>query len=478
MRIIPDTAVGYTSADALAFCGGVCQNEAPDFLASALPPITTDSREVERGDLFIALRGENFDGHAFIPSVIERGAACVICECIPDNIASDCVFFKVKDTLVALGDIASGYLRKLSPEIIAAVTGSVGKTTTKEYLASLLSVKYNTHKTEGNFNNLIGLPLTVLSAPADTEALVLEMGMSARGEIARLSEIARPNIAIITAIGTSHIEHLGSRENICLAKCEVLEFLQKGARVYVPDGEPLLDRVQGDRFDTVRVSPTPSPRCRIGAENIESVGFFTRADIVGGGIKYTALTFPTLGIHCLADAMLAIEAVRDLGFTEREIREGLLAYRPAGMRQRIREVGGVTLIEDCYNASPESMRASLDVLAALSTSDCKVKAALLGDMYELGECSRELHYKVGEYAAGKLDMLFTLGERAQAIAEGARAAGMPPERIFRFDDISLHAECGHCIAELIGDGAVLLAKASRATAAEKAITAFEEAYRH
>ena len=384
--------------------------------------------------------------------------------------ASPIPCLNVKDTLRALGDIARGYLERVAPKTVAAVTGSVGKTTTKEYLSALLSVKYKTHKTSGNFNNLIGLPLTVLSMPADTEALVLEMGMSARGEIMRLAEIARPNVAIITVIGSSHIEHLGSRENICLAKCEVLAHLREGGKLYIPYGEPLLEaRVGG--IDTSRVSLGHADRCRVYAEKITEEGVCTTADVVIDGKTISALTFPTLGRHCLADALLAVAAAADLGFDESEIRAGLLGYRPAGMRQRIREVGKITLIEDCYNASPESMRASLDVLRDFKAEG--KRAALLGDMYELGERSAELHREIGHYAASRCELLFTLGRSSAEIARGAEEAGLARERIFVFDDISLYRECGRCIAERLGSGDVLLAKASRATAAERAIECFE-----
>ena len=476
MRIIPDTAAKYTLRDAAEACRGTALSGSVSALALPLSPIATDSREVERGDVFIALKGERFDGHDFIALALSHGAACIICERGRAEVADGVTIIEVDDTLSALGDIAAGYLDRVSPKLVAAVTGSVGKTTTKEYLAALLSVKYKTHKTSGNFNNLIGLPLTILSMPADTEALVLEMGMSAEGEIRRLSEIARPNIALITVIGSSHIEHLGSRENICRAKCEVLENVRPGGRVYLPADEPLLDGVGSDRFDTLRVSLSGSGG-GLRAENVESVELCTRADLVGYGESYPALIFPTLGLHCLADALLAVEAVRDLGFGYEEIRRGLLAYRPAGMRQLIRHIGDMTVIEDCYNASPESMRASLDVLASLGGDSGGRRVALLGDMYELGEHSEEIHFEVGRYAAKKVELLFTLGAQSAAIARGALSAGMPCERIFSFDDVSLYRECGERIAELLEPGDLLLAKASRATAAERAIAAFEEAIR-
>lgn len=467
MRVTPDISANFTLYDAASSCGGaLCGINRADI---PLPPIETDSREIQQGDIFLALRGENFDGHDFISAAISRGAACVICD-ESYTTEADIPCLRVGDTLRALGDIASGYLGKVAPKNVAAVTGSVGKTTTKEYLSALLSVKYKTHKTNGNFNNLIGLPLTILSMPADTEALVLEMGMSARGEIYRLAEIAKPNVAIITVIGSSHIEHLGSRENICLAKCEVLSHLRAGGKLYIPDGEPLLEaQIKG--VDTTRVSLERTDGCRAYAKNIKEAGFCTTADVYVDGSCFDALTFPTLGRHCLADALLAIAAAVDLGFCEDEIRSGLLEYRPAGMRQRIREVGGIALIEDCYNASPESMRASLDVLANFDASGRRT--ALLGDMYELGEHSSELHREVGRYAASRCDTLFTLGRSSVEIAKGAEEAGLPRERIFVFDNISLYEECGRCIAKELTDGDVILAKASRATAAERAIECFE-----
>lgn len=469
MRVTPDISAKFTLADAAVSCRGrLFGIERADI---PLHPIVTDSREVERGDIFLALRGENFDGHNFISAAIERGASCVICD---ESYSADgslpCL--RVCDTLEALGDIARGYRTRVAPAVVAAVTGSVGKTTTKEYLAALLSVKYKTHKTSGNFNNLIGLPLTILSMPSDTEALVLEMGMSARGEIERLSEIARPTLAIITVIGSSHIEHLGSRENICRAKCEVLKHLQADGKLYIPSGEPLLE-AQIDRANASRASLGQTDDCRIYAENINDAGVCTTADVCADGTRYSSLTFPTLGRHCLADALLAIAAVIDLGFGEEAIRAGLLDYRPAGMRQRIREVGGITLIEDCYNASPESMRASLDVLSKFTANGRR--AALLGDMYELGEHSSELHREVGRYAASRCELLFTLGCSSVEIARGAVESGLAREKIFIFDDISLHEECGRKIAETLCSGDVLIAKASRATAAERALESFERA---
>ncbi len=430
---------------------------------SEITNIVTDSKEAEKGSLFIAIKGEKFDGHNYINNAYENGAEFVLADHI-DTIIDKLVYFKVDDTVKALGLIAMGY-KSFFDVVTVAITGSIGKTTTKEFVYSVLSQKYNTHKTSGNFNNFIGLPLTLLGLKKEHQIVVLEMGMSARGEIKYLSEIAEPDIAIITYIGTSHIEKLGSREEIRNAKLEILCGMKSNGKIILNGDEPLLENIPNAYY--------------IGKKNKESDIFIDNIivgengsafDLIIHGERVESLVIPALGSHNVFDATLAYAVGLHLGMGEFEIRRGLRNFHTTGMRQNAYEKNGKTIIEDCYNASPESMEAGIKVLRKISENKNQRSFAVLGEMRELGSYSKESHEKVGKIIAdNKINYLITFGKEASYIADSAIKNGVDKDNVFKFEDLNDPEAPAACINKLSRNGDVILFKASRAVAIERVL---------
>jgi len=430
--------------------------------------VCTDSREAAEGTLFVALGGERVDGHDYIAAAVSSGNDCVLCERIPEVIDRKYVAVVVDDSLRAVGELAKAYDRRINHRKVA-ITGSVGKTTTKEFVASVLSEGFRVHKTEGNYNSNIGMPLSMLSMQNDTEVSVLEMGMSNRGEIEYLSRIAEPDIAIVTNIGSSHMEHLGSRENICHAKMEIVKGLKAGGTLLLNGDEPMLRAYLTPGVTPVFVGiDTPSD---FQALNIRECIGNSIFDIAYGGRVVKNITIPVMGRHNIYAALFAFAVGIRMGLDEDIIIRGLTHYRPVGMRQNIYEVGGITVIEDCYNASPESMRAAINVLESLSAQKKSGRmAAVLGNMYELGDTSDALHEQVGMYFAKHGGaMLYTFGENAEQIAGGAVLGGMYNENIFRNPDTKAPHITGEMLLHSLRAGDTLLVKASRGAAAERII---------
>ncbi len=431
--------------------------------------ITTDSRNVEPGAMFIAIRGERFDGHDYINKAYEAGAACVLAEHISDGViplgAGGVV---VGNTVKALGDIAK-YRKECVAPFTVAVTGSTGKTTTKEFIYSVLSAEDKTHKTEGNFNNDIGMPLTMLKIESGCRYLVLEMGMSGPGEIEYLSRLALPEMAVITNIGDSHIEHFGSREGIRDAKLEIVKGLRDGGKIILNGDEPLLQGIEG----AVYVSAT-DPDADYYVSDITDHGMCTTFDVTHDGTTVKDLSIPVLGEHNVFDAALAYAVGCELGLSEEKIRAGLNNFKNTGMRQNIYQSSDVTIIEDCYNASPSSMMASMSVLAMIAKREGGRSIAVLGDMRELGDFSRSLHEEVGSKVTElAIDRLYTFGDEAAFIALGAKKAGMKEENIFTFRDLDDPAAIAEALrGEVRGKDAVLF-KASRAVQLERVIQAMK-----
>lgn len=425
--------------------------------------VATDSRADCTGECFFAIEGENFDGHDFIRKAAESGAAVAVVSKKPD---CDIPYILTDDTRKALGSLAKAYKAQFNT-ITVAVTGSVGKTTTKQYIHSVLSVKHKTHKTEGNQNNDIGLPLTVLSLGKDDRLLVLEMGMSGFGEISALSKIAEPDIAVITCIGNSHIEHLGSRENICKAKLEITDGMKDGAILLLNGDEPLLENAAPKRKLCRLYFGIENPKCDYKAENITAHDGFTTFDFRSAeNESITGLRINQVGIHNVCDVLASVAVGTLLGIDDDGIKQGLLSFSPVGMRQSIIKSNGFTIIEDCYNAGPESMCAALDVLSDISKD--KGKIAVLGEMRELGEYSAELHRKVGEKAAEiGVDRLITVGALAGEIAAGAEMSGLSHEKITKISDYSDAEKAAEIIKPLINRGDAVLIKASRALSLER-----------
>ncbi len=431
-------------------------------LGGAFDCVCTDTRKITPGCLFIAIKGENFDGHDFAAKAIESGAEAVMVE-------KDCGLgdrqLLVESTRQALLDLA-GYYRSLFNIPVVGITGSVGKTTTKEMTHAVMSVKYNTLKNEGNLNNEIGVPLTLFRLEKCHEAAVIEMGMSGFEEISRMTKAVKPDVAIISNIGVSHIEHLGSREGILKAKLEILHGMKEDA--------PIILNADDDMLITVR--PGAHPVIYYGIENENSL--LKASDITSkeneteltagfnGGSGRVSLPFP--GRHNIYNALAATAAGTVFGIEPLQAFEALKNYVPAGMRQRINKKFGMTFIEDCYNASPDSQAAALAVLGEMKGGR---KIAVIGDMLELGTVSEKAHYGVGEKAAAnKIDAVFTYGERSLETARGAADGNVPVVR--SFDD---KMKLSEALVDYLEEGDSVLFKASRGMKLEDVIYSVYEA---
>ena len=445
--------------------------------------LITDSRIAEPGNIFLALRGENADGHNFIGGAVSRGATCVIAErvaeetmrAMPDN----CAVILVPNTLYALGALGRWHMLRTNPHVIA-VTGSVGKTTTKQMIHAVLSASHPTMRTEGNYNNEIGLPLTLMQLKEEDRIAVLEAGMSYPTELHRLSHICTPDTVVITNIGTSHIENLGSREGIRDAKLEMLDGMKAGGMVILNGDEPLLTEKKEEilsRGLNVIYIAKENKNADYLAENIRMTTQDCTFDMrcMADGTVVRDLHIPVTGEHNVGNAMAAYLCGAAQNMTDADIRRGLDAFENTGMRQKIFEWRGITVIEDCYNASPESMEAALRVLHTLSKETNGGRSvAVLGDMKELGTYAPRLHKRVGRFL-GELgiDALVTVGEEASDIAAGAVIGGMPEAHILQFtsaaiDDIPAIADN---LRSMLREGDTVLFKASRAMALERIVDA-------
>ncbi len=425
----------------------------PDGMSDkAVESVSIDTRSMKPGDLFIALRGERFDGHDFIEK-LPSSMSGVVTEQLKDVHLPQIV---VKDTYDALGKLGEYCRAVCAPKLCVGITGSVGKTTTKEMVADILSKAMSVHYSVGNFNNAIGLPLTLIGLSPDTDALICEMGMSNFGEISYLTKLCRPDIAVITNIGMSHIEMLGSREGIRDAKLEIVEGLKKGGTLILNGDEPLL------RDETVKK--------RTRDFNVIYVGFDRENDVyptdIYRGRNYLSfdivtpqseqrVTIPAIGDHFVRNALFACAVGLTAGCDSAEIQRGFAAYEPQGLRQKIYERRGITVIADCYNAGPESMSAALKVLSAQHGR----KIAVLGDMMELGNMSRIAHKEVGrEVLENGVDVLFTYGALSRGIAEYALKHGFIGEICESFEDKEALAAA---IRDTVRPGDHILFKASR-----------------
>ena len=414
-----------------------------------------DSRLVEPGQLFVALIGAR-DGHDFVPMAMEKGAAAVLGQRQLPGVP----MIVAEDSLAALGDIARGYRENVVPHIpVVGVTGSVGKTTTKEMIACALASGLRTQKTEKNFNNNIGLPMTVLDLRPDTQAAVIEMGMNHFGEISYLTRIARPDVAVITNIGTMHIENLGSREGICRAKLEILEGLRRDGVLILNGDEPLLRQAQTGRRTLFFGLDT---ECDLTAEDIDEHEEGIRFTALGLGQR-VPVDLSALGRHYIYNSLSALLAARCLGLPMEGAARALRGFTNTGNRQRIFQKNGYTVIADCYNAGPESMAAALSILAGRRTEGRRI--AVLGDMLELGEHGPAAHAKVGALAAQCADLVLTYGplSRGTAAAAGEKGRG--------FDT---HEALVEALLAEARPGDVLLFKGSHGMHMEKVLEAFLE----
>ena len=391
-----------------------------------------NTKEIKEGDVYIGFRGERFDGGKFYEDALKNGAKGAIINKI-DGLEikrlENKFVIQVDDTVEAVGQIAKLKREKYNIPVIA-ITGSVGKTSTKDIIYSVVSQKYNALKTQENMNNHIGMPMTILGL-RDHEALVVEMGMNHFGELSKLTAIAKPTIAVITNVGTAHIGNLGSRENILKAKLEILEGMDKKVLVINNDND-LLHKFYLENKDVEIHTYGIENESEVTAENIvlnENESEFV-CNIKGEKFN---VKVPVGGIHFVYNALCAATVGTLLGLSKEQIENGIKTFELTKKRMDITELkNGVTIINDSYNASFESMQASLKYLSGLNA---KRKIAVLGDMFELGEYSKELHEKVGkEVVKNKIDILVCCGDSAKYIVNMAKKEGMPKEKVFYFDN--------------------------------------------
>lgn len=456
-----------TLAQAAAYCGG----ELYDFTGSTgveFSYICTDSREADKNTMFVAIRGERVDGHDYIGQVIKAGCRCILCEYVPHDICAQHVGAAVvEDSVAAFCQLAKSYrIEKFGendPMRTVAVTGSVGKTTTKEMVASVLRQELNLYAAQGNFNSEIGMPMSLMQAGAHHRAAVLEMGMSARGEISRMSRTACPTVAMITNVGSSHLEYLGTRENIAAAKLEVADGLRAGGYLLLNADEPLLAGKHTKGRHTVYIG-IDNKDADVRAENIRyTEDGCTVFDLHTKHEVRADVRVPALGKHMVMAAMFAAVTGKIFHLSDAQIRAGILDYTGMPMRQQIEQAGDVTLLCDCYNASPESVRAALQALSELPVSGRRI--AVLGDMLELGEQTKQLHRATGAHAAEILDALVTVGELGEEIAAGAVQAGGC--EVYAYAGENAKAQASEKLCRLLCPGDALLIKASRSVRLEE-----------
>ncbi len=427
-----------------------------------LQGISTDSRTLQPGDLFVPLRGDNFDGHDYLTQAIQNGAAACVSEEMLGGLFVPVI--KVSDTLKALGDLAAAMRRKFAGPVIG-ITGTSGKTTCKEMLATILENLGPGLKSAGNFNNLIGVPLTLFGLQPEHRWAVVEMGMSERGEIARLAEIAAPKIGVITNIGAGHLENFEGLSGVARAKGELFISLPTDGIALVNADDPevcMLPVANGVR----KVLFGTSSEAAIRAERIEGHNGSVSFDLVIDGVVQRVV-LPLPGRHNVGNALAAAAAAWVLGVGRKDIVAGLEAFQPCPGRMELLELpGDIVVLEDSYNANPLSVHAALEALHDLGSPGRRI--AVLADMLELGETAPELHYQIGHIAAERADWLFVYGSLAEDIGRGAIFAGLPEERVFTAKS---HDELAERLLELLQPGDRVLIKGSRGMRMEKVTAA-------
>ncbi len=392
--------------------GGILVNGEHEHCKKEAGGIYLDSRQVQAGDIFIATKGERVDGHSFIPAVVEKGALGVICEKQQPQLTLP--YIMVDDSFAALRKVGEYYRSQLDIKVVG-ITGSVGKTSTKEFIAGVLSQKYNVLKTQGNFNNEIGVPLTILRIREEHQVAVLEMGINHFGEMSRLTRMAKPDVCVMTNIGQCHLEFLGSREGILKAKSEIFECSNpEGAVVLNGDDDMLrtVSRVHGKKPLSFGLS---DENC-VYASDIQNLGLFGSEFTIHMGEKCFAAKVNLPGEHQIYNALAAASVADYLGLSEEEIVKGIASVEPTAGRSNLIQTADYVVIDDCYNANPVSMRAAVDLLSTAATR----RVAILGDMFELGEQEIAMHGGIGTYVAEKgIEVLLCAGALSGEMAKMA-----------------------------------------------------------
>jgi len=444
-----------TLEQAAQWCGGRID---PKYKDVAFFGANNDTRKLEPGQLFVALQGVR-DGHEFIPTALERGAAAVLCT----HCDGDYPAIVVEDTRIALGDIARQERLRIGMKVVG-ITGSVGKSTTKEMVAAVLSAQYRVSKTPVNHNNDIGMPMAILGMGDDTQVAVLEMGMNHFREIAYLSDIGKPDVAVIVNIGTMHIEHLGSMEGILRAKLEIREGMDANGKLILNGDDQLLWNVhKQEQIPAVYFGVNNTESCVLG-KDVQQNGQ-TLSFVVSAGNETIPVALELEGEHYVPDALAAVAVGMEFGIEGSLISQSLRQFHNMEGRQQIEQIGGYTIIKDYYNAGPESMAAALSVLGTKPGR----RIAVLGDMLELGQCSQAEHYKVGRIAAQNADAVFAYGPNGVRVIYGCITGGMPENRARAFTDQQRMATV---LKQIAKPGDVFLFKGSRGMHMEKVLELF------
>ncbi len=413
--------------------------------------VVIDSRKVQKDSMFAAFPGEKVDGHDYIGKAFESGASCCIGNRVPDGETRPMVI--VEDVQKALKELATWYRNTLTIPVIG-ITGSVGKTTTKEMVSSVLDTRFKVLKTEANLNNELGVPLTIFRIEPEHDVAVIEMGISHFQEMTRLAQMAQPDIGIFTVIGYAHLENLGSREGILWAKTEMVKYMQPQGVMIVNGDDDLLYAYPAERD---KITYGTDLRCKVRATDIEMTEEYTSCTITNGE-RTLPVRIHAYGNHIIYAALAAVSVGFQFGLSDDEIRRGLLAYETVGRRASVIQTGKLTLIDDCYNANPGSVKSALDSMDHFNGRH----VAILGDMFELGKEENALHEEVGAYAVKHgADLVLTVGGLSEHTAEGARKAGG------RAEHFNTKEELMDRLDAILHDGDIVLVKASHSMEFEK-----------
>lgn len=449
--------ISFTIEDILNSTGG-CYVGDESLKSTQVSIVVTDSRKVESGSCFAAIKGERSDGHAYIEQCFEKGAVCAICEQAPNNPTKPCIV--VDSTLVALKQAAE-YYRSLFNIPVIGITGSVGKTSTKEMIASVLSQKFNVHKTQGNFNNELGVPITLFGLNDNHTAAVVEMGISDFGEMSRLGKMVKPTHCVITNIGNCHLENLGDRDGVLKAKTEMFEYLTPDGKIFLNgDDDKLITKKDRNGITPVFFGITNSNEyyaedvCNNGAEGIS-------ATLVHGERKIP-VHINALGTYMVSNALAAFAVGESLGMSDKEIANGVSNYKTVGSRDNLIKTGKINIIDDCYNANPNSVMGAIDTLSNFKGR----KVAVLGDMKELGENELKLHRLVGEYAKKNgVELLLAVGPLSSNTKLGYGDGAVWYETV---------EELIENLGNMVKEGDSILVKASRAMKLERVVEVLKE----
>lgn len=433
--------------------------------------VTTDSRDIAGGGAFVAIKGTRTDGNKYIMQTYNNGALCCISELTPQEacgtgeLPAGCAFIQVESCYQALKDIATFYRTVCGTKIIG-ITGSVGKTTTKEMVAAVLSEHFNTLKTQGNFNNEVGVPLTLFRLREEHEIAVVEMGISEFGEMTRLSRIVKPDICIITNIGQCHLENLGDRDGVLKAKTEIFSSMAENGIAYLNGDDDKLAQIK-EAGGSKPVFFGTGSNCDVYAENIVQKGLEgTYFDAVAGD-KRIPLHVPVPGMHMVTNALAAVAAATGLGMEAEEIASGISRFTPVGGHSNIKRTAKFTIMDDCYNANPVSMKAAIDVLASVQT----YKIAIIGDMFELGPNEKIMHFDIGAYAVQKgIDCIVCAGRLAKQYVAGALAID-ENHNVMYYENTDKAIEA---LGNIVKEGSSILVKASHAMGFERIVSTLED----